>query len=129
MLKQAVTALSAGLLAGLLTGCSVVTLHPVAGDQALPYDATLTGLWKAVGETDVYRITEGDDHTYRYSEIKDGSKGCTTDCCGRIQLLQAGGELFADIIPDGGIVPLHSIARVRLSPDQIRIAILDKVDS
>jgi len=128
MLKHAVAALAAGLLVGISAGCSVVTLHPVAGDQALPYDATLAGLWKAVGDSDVYRITQGDDHTYRYCEIKDESKNCTADCCGRIQLLEAGGEMFADIIPDGGVVPLHLIARVRLSPDQIRIAILDKVD-
>src|ERR1051325_10715530 len=103
MLKQSMAVLALGVL---LTGCSVVTLHPVAGEAALPYVATLAGLWKAVGETDVYRIAAGDGDTYRYCEIKEESKNSTTDGCGRIQLLQAGGEIFADIMPDGGLVTL-----------------------
>jgi hypothetical protein len=117
---RTVSALAA---AAFLTGCSVVALHPVAGDAANPYDARLAGMWQQVGETDLYRITQADDTTYRYCEIKD-----TKNDCGKVQLLNVGSELFADLIPDGGIVPLHLIFRVRIAPDEIRLAILHKVD-
>ena len=109
--------------AGFLTGCSVVTLHPVAGDAAKPYDARLAGTWQPVGETDVYRIAQADGTTYGYCELKDSGNEC-----GKVQLIQLGQDLFADLVPDGGIVPLHLIFRVKIAPDEIRMALLEKVD-
>jgi hypothetical protein len=124
MLRMVSALPAAGLLAAtFLSGCSVVALHPVAGDAAQPYDARIAGMWQPVGETNLYRITQADDTTYRYCELKDSGNEC-----GKVQLITAGSEVFADLAPDGGIVPLHVIARVSIAPDEIRLAILQKVD-
>ncbi len=95
--------IAAALLLG-LCGCSVVALHPLAGDSAAPADRSLAGLWKVVEETDLYRITQADEKTFKYCELKDDK---ATDC-GSVQLVELGKQWYADIIPDGSIVPLHT---------------------
>jgi lysophospholipase L1-like esterase len=120
MLKFAALA----LVIGLSTGCSVVALHPLAGDQAAPVIPSMAGLWRPVGETDTYRISVEDATTLKYCEIKDEK----AEDCGSVQLIQLAGQMYADLVPDGSIVPLHLILRVKISADEIRMAMLEKVD-
>lgn len=106
------------------SGCSVVALHPLAGDGAIPADRSIAGLWKPVGEPEQYRITQADERSFGYCELKETQE----PECGKIQLIRLGGDLYADIVPNGGIVPLHLIARVKITADEIRLSALNKVD-
>src|SRR5260370_5022548 len=120
MLKFAALA----VLIGLTTGCSVVALHPLAGGQAASVNPAITGLWRQVGETDRYSFSMEDAATLRYCEIKDDR----AEDCGSVQFIQLGGQMYADLVPDSSIVPLHLILRVKISADEIRMAMLEKVD-
>jgi hypothetical protein len=120
MLKFAALA----MLIGLTTGCSVVALHPLAGEQAAPVTPSIAGLWRPVGDTDTYRFSVEDTTTLKYCEIKDDK----AEDCGSVQLIQLAGQMYADLVPDGSIVPLHLILRVKISADEIRMAMLEKVD-
>ncbi len=67
MLK--LTALAVAI--GLTTGCSVVALHPLAGDQAAPVDAAIEGVWKPVKGSEAYRITKTGDTMLKYFQLDD----------------------------------------------------------
>lgn len=104
---------------GLLTGCApMVSLHPlVPDDEGLQVDLSYTGLWKDCTGDDVLKVEENGDRGYRYQDFsKDGS--------GQVRLVDLEGTRFADIVPAGGAVSAHILARVRLEGDTLYFSFL-----
>jgi hypothetical protein len=105
---------------GFLTGCApVVSLQPlVPDDEGLQVDLSYTGLWKDCTGDDILKVEENGDRGYRYQDFsKDGGSG-------RVRLVDLEGTRFADIVPAGGAVSAHILARVRLEGDTLYFSFL-----
>jgi hypothetical protein len=105
---------------GFLTGCApVVSLHPlVPDDEGLRVDLSYTGLWKDCNGDDILKVEGNGDRGYRYQEFsKDGGSG-------QVRLVDLEGARFADIVPEGGAVSAHILARVRLEGDTLYFSFL-----
>src|SRR5438046_2056621 len=106
MIKLSAVFPLAGLL--LLAGCARMgSLQPlVTADDAAPVDAAYTGIWKSCEDNkDLWKVDTSDERTYSYRGLdKDGGKG-------RFRLVEIDGQWFADIEPEGGVVPAHVLAR------------------
>jgi hypothetical protein len=105
---------------GFLIGCApVVSLHPlVPDDEGTPVDLTYTGLWKDCTGDDILKVEADGDRGYRYQDFsKDGGSG-------QARLVDLDGTQFADIVPAGGAVSAHILARVRLEGDGLYFSFL-----
>src|SRR6266542_4492658 len=104
----------------LFTGCApVASLYPLAsGDDTAPLDSAYFGAWKACEDKDLWKIEASGDRAYSYRQLDPG------DSKGRFRLVDVGGQWFADIEPDGGIIPGHLLAKIRLEGDILYMAFL-----
>jgi len=106
----------------MLTACApVVSLHPlVPNDQAAPVDPSYLGLWKECDGDDFWKVEESGNRAYRYLQLlKDGDRG-------EVRLMDLEGTRFADVVPEGGAVRAHVLARVRLAGDTLYLAFLNE---
>src|SRR5690242_19094100 len=110
--------LTLGALA-LFTGCGPASLYPlVTAEEAAPVNSASLGLWKACHDKDLWKIEASGDRAYTFRQLDEG------DTKGRIRLIKLEGQWFADIEPDGGIVPGHLFAKLRLEDDTVHMAFL-----
>jgi hypothetical protein len=106
----------------LLTGCApMASILPLVEDkEAAAVDPAYLALWKECKDTDnadIYSVEKLGAAIYRYHNLKSGEAG-------EIRLIELGASLFADIRPDGGVVPGHILARVRLDWDRLYLSFL-----
>jgi hypothetical protein len=107
-------------LAALFAGCTpMASLHPlVSADDGALVDSAYTGLWKSCDDNDLWKIEASGDRAYSYRQLdKDSDKG-------QFRLIELGGQWFADVQPEGGIVTGHLLAKVRLDGDTLYLAFL-----
>jgi hypothetical protein len=105
-----------------LTGCaSMVSLHPLAPDEeAERVDLSYVGLWKECAGDEVWRVERKGDRVYGYFQLtRDGDRG-------EVRLLDLEGTRFADMVPEGGVVPAHLLAKVHLEGDTLYLAFVDE---
>ena len=118
MLKLTVT-LALGAC-GFLTGCApVLSLHPlVPDDGGAQVDLSYAGLWKDCTGDDILKVEGNGDRGYKYQELtKDGGSG-------QVRLVELDGTRFADIVPEGGVLSVHILTRVRGEGDTLYLSAL-----
>src|SRR5215472_2450208 len=123
MNKLPVTVTLAAL--ALLTGCMpLASIRPLVEDgEAASVDPAYLGLWKDCKEadaTDIYEVEKSGEVAYGYHNLKSG------DEAGEMRLIVLSGNLFADIRPNGGVVPGHILAKVRLDGDHLYLSFLQE---
>jgi len=124
------------LLCLVLTGCSAYTAHPLYTDQDAVLDPALVGTWVPKDESDKgeLRVQRLGDHQYTLAVSTPEENSVQTYV---VTLVRLGNHLFADMIfdsetvagkkiePPVGAVPMHVIARVEVTADQLSYATLD----
>ena len=104
------------LLAVMLGGCVLTSLHPLYTDEELIFEEKLIGKWS--GENNLWEFREGEPNTYQM-RIFDGQEGRFV-----AHLVKLGDMLFLDIFPDSEtlgepqgfygfhILPVHTFMKV-----------------
>jgi hypothetical protein len=109
-----------------LTGCVVVSLHPVYEPDGRVFDEALVGNWSEQEGGATLRIERGEWDAYRV-EFRDGTQSARLTA----QLTTIGSARIADLTPERGqdfgplLLPAHGVVRVTLAEDALTIAALD----
>ena len=111
-----------------MTGC-VPSLQPLYTDKDTLFDPALVGTWEGKEESWLIRRSEGNF----YQLTVKPAKGAPATFEGR--LVELGTARFLDLYPGEPdiqndlykmhLVPAHSISRIRLERDTLRVAMLD----
>lgn len=125
-----------GLIALILTGCFVKSLHPFYKERDIIFKKELIGTWTDK-DSSVWKIEQGSrsagllkpampDNTYRITFTE--KKGTSVF---RATLFHLGGKLFLDFYPEevdcanemmaSHLVPMHTVARVEMSSGKLVI--------
>ena len=117
------------MLALLLAACTP-SLHPLYTEQDAVFDPALLGSWKEADGKDRFIATRAENGAYRVVYIDEDASGAFT-----ARLVQLGGYRFLDLYPDdpqvgngfyrGHLVKAHTLGRIWLEGDHIRIGLLD----
>jgi hypothetical protein len=124
----------AATLALILSGC-VQSVNPLYTERDLVFDSTLVGTWSENdGDQETWVFEKSDDKGYKAIYQEKGKTGEFD-----VHLVKLGDRLFLDFYPeDGGIkemdrndfyrfhfLPIHTFARVSLSPSSLEMAFMD----
>ena len=121
-----------------VVGCVPVSLslHPFYTDETTVFDPKLLGVWVAKDseETITFRFKKWSAQTYRLRV----TQGKTTSKALEVHLVKLGKGVFLDMFPeaeegekpeptlhDFHLIPAHSLWRIRMERDRMRLAMLD----
>ena len=109
----------------MLTACTpMASIRPLVEDnEAAAVDSAYLGVWKDCNGSehpDIYNVEKSRDVVYRYRNLT------SADDAGELRLIKLDGTVFADIRPNGGVVPGHILAKVRLDGDRLFLAFLQE---
>lgn len=103
------------LLAALIAGCAVSSVHPYYQPKDVVQDARLVGTWVADGD-EIWTVREGESGSYKVTT----RSGQAQEVGYELHLFRLAGQLFADVMPDerhGELVPPHLLVKiVQLEP-------------
>jgi len=107
----------------LMSGCYVVSLHPFFTEESVVFDQALVGTWTL--EKQAMTFKQAYENAYTLICTDEEGERCELEAC----LARVGNFLFLDVYPkeiedcsNGLLVPAHSVMRVWIEGDVLRVA-------
>lgn len=120
-----------GLAVTLLSGCWIVSVHPLYTDDTLAYDERLVGIWNADGATLVVLAAGDKKYGVQYTDTSPPIRKTTLL---EAQLVKLGDQLYLDVYPSPEVdagdeaahrIAVHSFWRVSLDADKLNLTPID----
>ena len=117
------------LLAAMLGGCLIPSIHPLYTDEELIFEEKLVGKWS--DGNDIWEFKKGEGKAYKM-RVFDGKQGRF-----EAHLVELKGVMFLDIFPDGEtlddvqdfykihLVPMHTFMKVGQIEPKLQLQALD----
>ncbi len=115
--------IGAGLAVTLLSGCWIVSVHPLYTNDTLTYDERLVGIWNAEDTTLVVLAAGDRKYGVQYIDTKHPRHTTLLEA----QLVKLGDQLYLDVYPSPEVdagdethrIAVHSFWKVSLDGDKL----------
>jgi hypothetical protein len=108
------------------SGCLVLHLWPLYGEDAIEFEEALLGTWENREDEQTLRVDRAEWRSYTVTWTEGSATRTAT-----AHLTSLGAHRYLDLMPQTGedrgplLVPVHAIARVRLDDGRLHVELLD----